>query len=327
MPPQNPEISSSDAEDTGSDLEKKKSRAHDPLKRTSFVCPEPNCGKVFAKKFLLKTHNGVHSKQKPWSCTECRKSFAQKSRLKRHQKTHSGYVCSRKGCQHRFAKWSQLRKHVAEVHPLSHDCSECGKSFKLSTALSRHQRIHLVEAECPVDGCNMRLAQRNLAQHLERNHKDSIPTTSSLKSIEVRRHTCKLCTKAFLRLSHLQRHVSQVHENSPKETREKKFSCAEPGCGRKFAIRSKWESHVNWHTGERPYLCGEEGCGRKFCGREALVKHVRKGHGKVFTGDSWLVVWAEFKWKWWLHQDTCVWVKACSIIKTVSSNCDWHIYG
>jgi len=46
------------------------------------------CNKAFTQSNALKTHNIVHSDEKPYACKICKKAFSQRYHLNRHSKTH-----------------------------------------------------------------------------------------------------------------------------------------------------------------------------------------------------------------------------------------------
>ncbi|PIO15630.1 hypothetical protein AB205_0148990, partial [Aquarana catesbeiana] len=108
MDPSNPEESSdgshtktigSHSTDTSIDpsIPKESSLSHEgvPTEESSLSCSE--CGKLFAKKWLLVRHKKNHTGERPYSCSECGKSFIHNGDFLRHQRGHTSerpYSCS-----------------------------------------------------------------------------------------------------------------------------------------------------------------------------------------------------------------------------------------
>ncbi|XP_068112813.1 uncharacterized protein [Hyperolius riggenbachi] len=124
-----------------------------------FSCSE--CAKRFMVKSLLVQHQRVHTGVRPFSCSDCGKCFSQKGNLIIHRRTHTGekpYSCPQCGKSYIWKK--QLLKHQ-EDHMSQHTflCSECGKCFKQKCDLLAHQRVHTGErpflcAECGQSFCH-----------------------------------------------------------------------------------------------------------------------------------------------------------------------------
>lgn len=79
-----------------------------------FVCDHPGCGKAFAIASSLTIHKRTHNGDKPFVCSYCGKGFAEASNLTKHIRTHTGerpFKCSHPGCNKRFARPDQLKRH------------------------------------------------------------------------------------------------------------------------------------------------------------------------------------------------------------------------
>uniref|UniRef100_A0A182JWY6 Protein krueppel n=1 Tax=Anopheles christyi TaxID=43041 RepID=A0A182JWY6_9DIPT len=81
---------------------------------SEFVCPI--CGMMFHLKKSLKSHEKVHSTNKPFSCKHCPKLFKSRDARTAHQLTHSGVVFSCKFCDKSYRYRTQLCTHITKTH-------------------------------------------------------------------------------------------------------------------------------------------------------------------------------------------------------------------
>ncbi len=85
------------------------------------------CGKTFVWASNLRTHLGVHTKEKLHSCHLCGKSFSNLQHLKEHQNIHTGvreYMCFE--CEKTFTFYNSTRgftleKNLTSVQTVTRD--------------------------------------------------------------------------------------------------------------------------------------------------------------------------------------------------------------
>lgn len=99
----------------------------------------------------------IHSKEKPFKCTECGKGFCQSRTLAVHKILHmeeSPHKCP--VCSRSFNQRSNLKTHLlthTDIKP--YNCSSCGKVFRRNCDLRRHSLTHNLGASSSTNVTNL----------------------------------------------------------------------------------------------------------------------------------------------------------------------------
>ncbi|GFS59259.1 protein odd-skipped-related 1, partial [Nephila pilipes] len=141
----------------------------------------------------------IHSKEKPFKCTDCGKGFCQSRTLAVHRILHmedSPHKCAT--CGRTFNQRSNLKTHLlthTDIKP--YNCSSCGKEFRRNCDLRRHTLTHASSGGCennnsssftctPIDGapaspssiCDSGLESGDQDQGFDDDDEDSDSSTS-----------------------------------------------------------------------------------------------------------------------------------------------------
>ncbi|XP_039621291.1 zinc finger protein 2-like [Polypterus senegalus] len=146
------------------------------------------------------------------------------------------------------------RRNEKPMADKSHNCIECGKTFRLAQHLKQHQRTHTEEKPYQCTECGKTFRQAQNLKHHQRIHTGEKP------------YHCTECGKNFTWVESFKLH-QRIH------TGEKPYQCTE--CGKAFNQASTLKHHQRLHTGEKPYQCTE--CLMTFT-RAAQLKQHQKIH-------------------------------------------------
>ena len=117
--------------------------------------------KITTKTFFYRY---IHSKEKPFKCTECGKGFCQSRTLAVHKILHmeeSPHKCT--VCGRSFNQRSNLKTHfLTHTDHKPYECSACGKVFRRNCDLRRHALTHAV-GDVPSEVLNVCDDERNLS--------------------------------------------------------------------------------------------------------------------------------------------------------------------
>ncbi|XP_055378845.1 transcription factor grauzone-like [Condylostylus longicornis] len=216
----------------------------------------------------LRWHFNTKHKQKGFAIC-CDKKFFKRSNLVDHVEKHinpESFKCNlcNKIC---ISRWT-LKLHISRVHENlepGHQCSFCGKSFKLKTILKRHQLIHMPEEE-----------KKFICNECGKKYPSKGTLSSHIRIYHDRRYAgmCDICGKTYNNKEDVRRHRLEVHEGVAKESVKCKI------CFKEFATKYQYNIHKVEEHGD-PNQKPENRC--KYCDKisansEALKRHIQKVH-------------------------------------------------
>ncbi|TRY94734.1 hypothetical protein DNTS_021622, partial [Danionella cerebrum] len=214
-----------------------------PVEKAIFVC----------------RHMGVHErKRKP--------NLPRKEAPQKVVKNEEEFKCLL--CKKDFGNPKALSEHCL-IHIPAFDVSKCPFCKTTCTnhnGLIRHIRIHTVRCR----------GKRHLEVRIEKMTLEDLKRSSSKQFIQDDKLQCKECSKTFLNITALRRHISMMHRIQDHYMNKMKFQCE--ACPRRFKQLGQLKVHERLHSGDKPYGCAN--CGVHFIRRDYLQRHLAKCHGR-----------------------------------------------
>ncbi|KAF2350853.1 Zinc finger C2H2-type [Trinorchestia longiramus] len=223
----------------------------------------------------LRTHFKNHSGVTPYTCDFCNKDFIQSTNLRKHVRS--------KHPEH-FQNWDSSSK----IHKKkSVACELCGKVFEGVDECEVHLWEHMSSKDHECSLCKTRFgSENNLKEHMKTHYFEEPRECQFCKGrtfkiigfyndhVENCRNqwTCPTCGLCLRNENKFRKHQKSAHSGSDIY----KFVCPEPGCGKKFFERHRYDDHCITHESERRYQCPH--CSKKFKRLRPMNEHIKDKH-------------------------------------------------
>ncbi|XP_028899362.2 zinc finger protein 845-like [Zeugodacus cucurbitae] len=232
-----------------------------------------HCGKRMSEQRSLDLHlQYAHgNRERVHRCSICSKGFFRASCLKQHYNTHvtedqKTVPCLE--CGKTFPDDVELRKHMRLTHlnVYAKICDICGISIKGRDALERHQAEHagVPRKLIKCDLCDAGLTTKyGLARHMKTMHTEEYQTPQ----------VCPICSKLSPSLQAHNNHIKYMH------SLQRKHVCKL--CDKAFKRLTDFKEHMATHTGEALYTCSF--CPQTFKSNANMYSHRKKKHAKEWA--------------------------------------------
>ncbi|XP_059914672.1 zinc finger protein 850-like [Gadus macrocephalus] len=259
-----------------------------------------HCGDGFPGIGELKYHQQVDH-DKPYQCKQCGKSFISSRCLIKHQQRHqeAGEIHGGKsisGSKHRkistshrssSGSLSSRKNAVKSAYPharVTHNCPQCGRSFKYRFEFLEHQRFHTAVKPYKCSQCGKAFrTEAHLSGHRKRKCKNASHICTKcgcqFRSLHERvrhqcmqvmtKYECSHCGKTF-KMAHLLRN-HQMSEHQLPYSPNHRFRCRY--CDVTFPGISELKYHQRVDH-DKPYQCQE--CGKSFLSEKCLSNHEQR---------------------------------------------------